>query len=210
MIDNNIRPVAVDVVILAMGESGLNVLLIKINFEKHKNKWAMPGRLISRDEDLEVAAKKIVATGVSDDILHLEQMYTFGDLERDKEGRSVSVVYFALVSDKNKIRTNKSDLYADIKWFSIDDLPETAFGHEKMIRVVKEKLAYKLDEIEVVKSLLPEKFTLADLKVVHEVLSGKSIDKRNFVKKIKAEGDVVETSEFETGNHRPAKLFQFK
>lgn len=119
--------------------------------------------------------------------------------------------HFALLSDRGKIVSKLSENYLDISWFSTDKLPQMAFDHKNIIKVTREKLAYKLDEINVIKTLLPAKFTLTELQRVFEVLLNKKIDKRNFIKKIKNEGNVVATKEIKTGGaYRPAKLFRFK
>jgi 8-oxo-dGTP diphosphatase len=211
----NVEPnkivVAVDTIILAIGESGLEVILIKIKSGPYENKWALPGGVVGVEESLDEAAKRIVTQKVSSNKLHLEQLYCFGDPKRDVRSRSVSVAYFALLSNKIELKTKLNELYTDIQWYPIDKLPNLAFDHREIIRVAKEKLAYKLDEIEMIRPLLPEKFTLSELRRVYEILSGKTIDKRNFVKKIKNEEMVVSANEIKTGvAHRPAKLFRFR
>jgi len=202
--------VAVDTIILVIGKNGLEVLLVQLKNKPYEKKWALPGAVVLVNENLDDAAKRVLKQRVGDDNLHVEQLYCFGDVDRDIRGRSISVAYFALLNNKSKIESKLSDNYLSIGWFEVNKLPEMAFDHKKIIKTAVEKLAYKLDETKIIKTLLPKKFTLSELQRVHEVLSGKSIDKRNFVKKIKSSGDVVVTSEVKTGGaFRPAKLFKF-
>lgn len=203
--------VAVDTIILAIGEKGLDVLLTKIKNGPYGNRWAIPGSVVQIDESLDETAKRVLVSRVGNDNLHLEQLYTFGDPKRDIRGRSISVAYFSLLSNQTEVEPKLVEVYADVSWFSVDKLPEMAFDHEKVVKLAKDKLAYKLDEPEIIKRLLPVKFTLAELKRVHEILSEKTIDKRNFVKKVKNDGDVVVTKDVRSGGaHRPAKLFRFR
>lgn len=203
--------VAVDTIILAIGKTGLEVLLVLLKNKPYEKMWALPGSVVGISESLDEAALRVVKSRVGKGKLHLEQMYCFGEIGRDIRGRSVSVVYFALLSDRGKITSKLSDNYLDINWFAVDKLPQMAFDHKNIIGVAREKLAYKLDEIKIIKTLLPSRFTLRELQKVHEVLLNKKIDKRNFIKKIKNDDMVVATGKMKTGGaHRPAKLFRFK
>ena len=146
--------VAVDTIILAIGEKGLEVLLVKINYDPYKDCWALPGSVVKVDEGLDEAARRIATQRVGDGRLHLEQLYCFGDPKRDARGRSVSVAYFALLGGKAEIDPKLYELYSEMKWSPVNDLPTMAFDHREIVRVAREKLAYKLDEVEVVKTLL--------------------------------------------------------
>jgi len=203
--------VAVDTIILAIGKGGLEVLLTQFKYEPYEGRWALPGAVVGVDESLEETAKRILVKRVGDSRLHLEQLYCFGNPDRDARGRSISVAYFALLSEKEKVNNHLTGQYLDMKWFDTKHLPDMAFDHRKIIGVAVEKLAYKLDEIEIIRPLLPTKFTLSELQRVYEILSGKKIDKRNFIKKVKNDETVVLTTEMKTGGaYRPAKLFKFR
>lgn len=202
--------VAVDIVILAIGLDKLEVLLVELKNKPYDNMWALPGAVVGVNESLDDTAKRVLNDRVGDNKTQVEQLYCFGDVDRDIRGRSISVAYLALLSSREKIESRLSDNYLDIKWFEVDKLPEMAFDHKKIIKTTSEKLAYKLDEINIIRPLLPQKFTLSELQKVHEILLGKKIDKRNFVKKIKSSGMVLETKEKRVGGaFRPATLYQF-
>jgi len=203
--------VAVDTIILAIGQSGLEVMLVQLKNKPYEKMWALPGAVVGVFESLEETAKRILVKRVGDSRLHLEQLYCFGNPNRDARGRSISVAYFVLLSNKEKVNSHLTEQYLDMKWFNVNNLPEMAFDHREIVKVAMEKLAYKLDEIEIIRPLLPTKFTLSELQRVYEILSGKKIDKRNFIKKVKNDEMVVPTMEMKTGEaYRPAKLFRFK
>ena len=98
--------VAVDSIIFGYDEEGreLKVLLLKRNFQPAKGEWSLMGGFLKNNEAIDTAAKRILhqLTGLSD--VYMEQLYTFGDLDRDPGARIISVAYFAL------IKINASDL----------------------------------------------------------------------------------------------------
>lgn len=202
--------VAVDTIILTKGNKGLEVVLIKIKPEPYKDKWAVPGSLVRLEESLDDAAKRIIKERVSNDKIHMEQIYAFGDVNRDIRGRSISVAYFALLNDKSEIKTKLTEIYSDIGWYPVNKLPKMAFDHKEMIKVARNKLSAMADMTETLKPLLPEKFTLSELKTVYEMVKGNKVDRRNFIKKVKAEGKLKATNQYKKGLSRPAKLYSFK
>lgn len=203
--------VAVDVVVLVIGERGLEVLLVKIKTGPYAGYWALPGGVVGEEEGLDGAAKRILLDRVAKQRLHLEQLYCFGEPDRDMRGRSISVAYFAVLSEKDKINPKLAEHYAEVGWWPVGRLPLMAFDHKEIVGVTKRKLAFKLDEPEVVRRFLPGEFTLAELKRVYEVLLGRDLDKRNFIRKVMMDEEVVATGEVRSGGaHRPARLFRFK
>jgi 8-oxo-dGTP diphosphatase len=95
------RPsVAVDVVALTVDGEGLRVALYKRKDPPQRGHWALPGGFMHIDESLEAAANRLMAQKVGLQGIFLEQLYTFGDLQRDPRGRVVTVAYYALVDSK--------------------------------------------------------------------------------------------------------------
>src|SRR5262249_43106794 len=108
--------VAVDNCIFTVLEDRLHLLLIQMTKVPYVGMWALPGGLIQDTESLDAAAGRILyeETGVAD--VYLEQLYTFGRLERDPAGRVVSVAYFALIHAAGiTLRTQLK--YADVRWW---------------------------------------------------------------------------------------------
>lgn len=204
------RPaLTVDVVIYTIKDNELKVLLIQRNTDPYKDMWAIPGGFVLKGETLEKAAIRELQeeTGVKD--IYLEQLYSFGDPGRDPRGWVVTVAYFALISSEN-IKIQADTDAKDVKWFSVYDLPKLAFDHDKILKLSLERLRSKLEYANVGFQLLPKKFTLTALQKVYEVILNKTMDKRNFRKKILSFNIIEETNEFKKdGNHRPARLFTY-
>lgn len=175
--------VAVDSVIFTIIENKLNVLLIKIKYGHYEGEWGIPGGRVRMDETLEEAARRelIEKTGLRS--VYLEQLYSFGEVKRDPRARIISVAYFALV-DSNRVELKPTDKYHDIKWAPVDHLGKVAYDHSEIIKYALYRLNYKIQISNIVWSLLPEKFTLAELQKVYEIIMRKKLDKRNFRKKI--------------------------
>lgn len=207
--------VAVFVVIFTVHEQELKVLLIRRDIEPFRGWWAIPGGRLGVGEPLdEAAARKLVEeTGVRD--VYLEQLYTFGDLDRTVPAGAVAIGYFALV-DYDSVSLPKREDWPTA-WFSISDLPasptgerELAFNNREVLDYALRRLRYKLEYTNVAYSLLPPYFTMSQLQTVYESIAGKRLDKRNFRKRILALGIVTPTERTVLfGAHRPAKLYTF-
>lgn len=205
------RPaVTVDLVIFTIAENDLKVLLIRRAREPFKGKWALPGGFIEMEEALETAAARELEeeVGVSD--VYLEQLYTFGEPKRDPRGRTISVSYFALV-DATQQTIRAADDAADARWHSVFKPPRLAFDHRQILDYAVWRLRNKIEWTTVGYELLPKKFTLSELQRVYEIILQKPVDKRNFRKRILAQGEVRELNETRNdGAHRPARLYSFK
>jgi len=204
------RPaVTADVIIFALRANDLQVLLIKRKHPPFEGMWAIPGGFVDIDESLEDAALRELEeeTGVRD--VYLEQLYTFGSVDRDPRGRVVTVAYFTLVPAAAISPRPDSDA-AETRWWSVYDLPPLAFDHADILVYALERLRYKLEYTAVGFELLPEVFTLSELQAAYEVVLGEKLDKRNFRRKILAAKVIEETGVQRTGEGRPAKLYHFR
>jgi 8-oxo-dGTP diphosphatase len=205
------RPsVTVDLVILTIAEDDLKVLLIRRRQEPFRDRWALPGGFVDINESLETAAARELEeeTGVRD--VYLEQLYTFGDPGRDPRGRVISVAYFALI-DAERQRIVAADDAADAAWHSVFKPPRLAFDHAKVLEYAVWRLRNKIEWTTVGYELLPKKFTLSELQRVYEIILQRPVDKRNFRKKILAQGRIRELNETRSdGAHRPARLYAFR
>ncbi len=204
------RPsVTVDCVVFGVDESTLKILLIERDVEPFRGQWALPGGFVRLEEDLEAAARRELAeeTGVTK--LYLEQLYTFGGVERDPRGRVITVSYYALVRLAEH-RVKAATDARDAAWVAIDDLPALAFDHRRIVEVARERLRGKVRYEPIGFELLPHKFTLTQLQTLYEIVLERSLDKRNFRKKILGMDLLVELEEFEEGvAHRAARLYRF-
>jgi len=203
------RPaLTVDCVVFGFDGDGLQVLLIRRGLEPFLGKWALPGGFVHMDENLDDAARRELKEETSLDNVFLEQLFTFGETGRDPRGRVVSVAYVALVRpDQHPARGDTDAAEAD--WHAADQMPPLAFDHETILAKALERLRGKIRYQPVGFELLPKRFTLGQLQALYEAILGRSIDKRNFRKKLLAFDFLVALDEFTSGQHRPARLYRF-
>lgn len=199
----------VDCVVFGLDEGDLKLLLIERDLEPFAGKWALPGGFVRVGESLEDAARRELQeeTGVSR--VYLEQLYTFGQPDRDPRERVVTVAYYALV--KLSVHSVKAATDArNAAWFDVCDLPKLAFDHEEIIEVALQRLKGKVRYEPIGFELLPPKFTLTQLQHLYETIVEAPLDKRNFRKKILAMDLLIETDEIEQDvAHRAARLYRF-
>lgn len=200
--------VTVDVVIFALREDDLCVLLVQRKFEPFAGKWAMPGGYVLPEESLETAAKRVLLEETHVSGVHIEQLFTFGDIDRDPRGRTVTVAYLALVPTPLLIQAGSKE--ADAEWRSVYKLPEMGFDHAYIIKYALQRLRYKLEYSAVGFQLLPSAFTLSSLQRAYETVLGEKLDKRNFRRRILQANVIEETGGMQTGDGRPAKLYRFR
>ncbi len=201
--------VTVDIVLFTVTQNRLKVLLIQRKQPPYDHMWAIPGGFIHVGETLEQAASRRLfeETNVKD--IYLEQLGSFGRPDRDPRARVITVAYYALVSAE-KLSLQADANAEDVRWFSVDELTELAFDHAEIIEKALAKLKRHLESSSVAFQLLPEKFTLTELQRVYELVLGKSLDKRNFRKKILSSDILKDTGETKMeGYHRPAQLYAF-
>ena len=186
----NINPkfyVSVDCIIFGFDEGELKLLLLKRNFEPAMGKWSLMGGLEN---------------------VYMEQVGTFGDLERDPGERVISVAYYALVNvneyDRELVQQHNAH------WTKIDELPQLIFDHPIMISKARELMKHKASYNPIGFNLLPELFTLTQLQNLYEAIYGEPMDKRNFRKRV-AEMDFIEKTDLidKSGSRRGAYLYKF-
>jgi 8-oxo-dGTP diphosphatase len=135
------RPaVTVDVVVVTRGDPA-RVLLIRRKHEPFAGMWAIPGGFVEMDETLETAAKRELREETGIRAGRLEQLHAFGDPRRDPRGRTISVVYLALV-DAEKLNPQAADDAKEVGWHLLRRLPSLAFDHAKILALVRRRLAH--------------------------------------------------------------------
>lgn len=209
------RPsVTVDLVMFTAMDRSLKVLLIRRGQQPFSGSWALPGGFVGMQETLEEAAARELEqeTGVHAEGMYLEQLYTFGDPDRDPRTRVITVAYFALV-DSSAVtpKVTGQEEISDVRWFSVRELPkDMAFDHRAILEYAVKRLRNKLEYTAVGLELLPDRFTLSELQSLYETIMGERLDKRNFRKKMLSMGILQPTKGYRKGGHRPAMLYQFK
>jgi ADP-ribose pyrophosphatase YjhB (NUDIX family) len=176
--------VAVDCIIFGYDilEKEIKLLLIKRSFEPALGKWSLAGGFVKENESLDEAATRILykLTGLRD--VYMEQSYTYGEISRDPGARVISTAYSALIKIQDIDRQLKE--LNSAQWHSLSRLPHLIFDHGDMVNRALNELKMQIKVKPVGFALLPEKFTLVQLQDLYEAIYQRSIDKRNFRKKI--------------------------
>jgi 8-oxo-dGTP diphosphatase len=199
----------VDNVIFGFDEGDLKVLLIKRGEEPHLGEWALPGYFVKTDEDLDSAAQRVLSelTGLSK--VYLEQVHTFGSVNRHAFGRVITISYFSLIKIAN-YTIQPSSIALQTQWHTVNDLQLYAFDHGTILAACLQRLKWLVKTRPVGFELLPPKFTLTELQHLYEAILRCPLDKRNFRKKILSMNLLVDCDETQEGvAHRPAKLYKF-
>ena len=204
--------VTVDAIVFGYSKKdGVSVLLIQRKYDPFKNSWAIPGGFVLEEESLEEAVRRelIEETGIA--VNYLEQLYTFGEPERDPRQRIISVAYFGLVKTAHYQELKASTDAENAKWFSIKKIPVLAFDHKQILSVALDRLKSKIRYQPIGFELLDKKFPFSDLEKLYTALLDREINRRNFSKKILSFGFLEETGELSvsTGKGRPSKMYQF-
>jgi len=199
----------VDCVVFGIDDGALKVLLIQRGLAPFTGRWALPGGFVHLDETLEEAALRELREETGLTRVYLEQLYTFGAVDRDPRERVVTVAYYALV----KLMDHRVQAATDAReaaWFAVDEVPTLAFDHQRILDTALTRLQGKVRYQPIGFELLPPKFTLTQLQKLYETVLERDLDKRNFRKKVLSLGILEELEEVEQDvAHRAARLYRF-
>jgi len=189
--------VAVDAIIFGFNENEheLKLLLLKRQFPPEKGRWSLMGGFVAPEENLDNAAHRIVSQLTGLDNVYMEQLFTFGDVNRDTGGRIISIAYFSLI----KINDHDSELVKKhgASWISVSKVPDLIFDHPEMVKRALRKLRIRARTQPIGFELLPKKFTIPQLQRLYEAIYQKPFDKRNFRRKLLAMGLLEKLNEKE-------------
>lgn len=201
--------VTVDCVVFGLDDEDLKVLLIRRDLPPFEDKWALPGGFVRLEETIDEAARRELHEETGLDRVFLEQLYTFGAIDRDPRERVITVAYYALVRLSDH-RVQAATDARDAAWFAMDDLPSLAFDHDQILVTAHQRLQGKVRYQPIGFELLPQKFTLTQLQKLYEIVLDRILDKRNFRKKILGMNVLEDLDEVETDvAHRAARLYRF-
>lgn len=201
--------VSVDCIIFGFAEGKLKLLIQERPYEPEKGMLSLIGGFVKNDESVDTAAQRVLTqfTGLKD--LYMRQLRAFGEVERDKGERVISVAYYALIN-VGDYNSNQSDSHGAY-WTEINELPELCFDHNQMVKEALKELQKSVFEKEICNNLLPEFFTLSKLQTLHEAILGLPVDKRNFRRSILDRGYIIKTDKIDkTSSRRGAFLYKFK
>ncbi len=207
--DSSVFPkpsVTVDLVLFTVRNEQLQVLLTKREQHPFRNQLALPGVFVQIAETLDEAAQRALFQKTGLQNIYMEQLYTWGNVQRDPRMRIISVSYYALVPEMQIPEPEREKFFPVEKILSF---PEIAFDHREMIAYGRERIRNKVNYSDIAFSLLPEEFTLPQLQKIYEILLGQPLYKANFRKKI---ADKLQpTEKFTSGHqHRPSRIYRKK
>jgi len=163
------------------------------------------GGFIQPEESLEIAANRVLKQLTGLEGVYLEQLQAFGNPNRDPVERTMAVAYFALI-DIQKYEKQISHEY-NAEWYKLNEMPQLIFDHEEMVEIAKNRLRYKAALHPILFELLPEKFTIPQLKNLYEGLYGTTFDKRNFSRKVLSTGLLLKQKDKDKGNSRKGAFY---
>lgn len=220
--------VSVDCVILGFDGESLQVLLSRRGNEvpeEQYNNLKLPGRLLHTDEDLDEAALDIITTVTGKHHPLVKQFRAYGSPSRtsnpkdvlwlenaikQKIGRIVTISYLSLMRINSRTaRRNDNDAQV---WYPVQNLPLLAFDHNQIIQDTLNEL-YRMagQQPQMLFEMMPAKFTAAQLRRLHEQVSGKTLDVRNFAKLVMNKPYIIPLNEWEQNvSHRAARFYRFK
>ncbi|SDJ95525.1 NUDIX hydrolase [Streptomyces indicus] len=205
--------VTVDLAVFTVRDGDLQVLLVERGQEPYAGRWALPGGFVLPRESAETAARRELAeeTGLSDvSGLHLEQLRTYSEPERDPRMRVVSVAFAALGPDLPEPRGGGDA--AQAQWRPFRAVGALAFDHDRILADAHDRIGAKLEYSCLATSFCPPEFTLGELQQVYETVWGTGLDRPNFRRKVLATPGFVEPvpggARLTGGRGKPAALYR--
>lgn len=208
-ISDFVPSISLDCVVFGYQNGALHILLLKFN---KTDSWALPGGFLPKEVEMQEAVSGILfeRTGISD--IFLTQYHTFSstrrgwqDNESDKESfdkvktmwpeehkekliswfdqRFISTAFMALV-DASIVKLEPDEFSDDCRWIPLNELPSLVLDHRAMIEEAKKHLKQRINFLPIGRSLLPERFTMADLQALYEAILEQKMDRGNFQRKI--------------------------
>ncbi len=218
--------VTVDLVVLTVRDGALSALVIRRGEDPYAGCLALPGGFVREAESLDRAAARELAeeTGLAELPVHLEQLATYGTVDRDPRMRVISVAYLALAPDLPTPRAGGDAIaaaWAPVASILPDLFPGSppyagtaggslAFDHAKILADGVERARAKLEYSPLAAAFCPPQFTVGELRRVYEAVWGVALDPRNFHRKVTGTPGflvpVGDTTARQGG--RPAQLFR--
>lgn len=218
--------ISVDCVVFGFTDNRLNVLLIEREgiYTNPHEKYALPGDLIFDEENLSMAANRVLEelTGLKD--IFLEQVGAFGDPSRlmrqsdvawlkatreKPQVRVITIGYYSLVRSVD-FSPKASSFARSVNWHDIHSFSDLAFDHFGIFEAALQQLRHELRTRPIGFNLMPPLFTLGQLQKMYEAILDRPLDKRNFRRKILKLDILNATNKKEQDvSHKPAQYFTF-
>jgi len=200
---------SVDCVVFGYHDKKIKVLLIKRGAAPFKGGWALPGDLVYPNENIEVAAQRVLKDLTGINKLFMDQTKVYGQVDRHPAGRVITTGYYSLI-DISKHDPHASAWADGVYWVDLKESKNLAFDHDVILNDAMDLLRNKVRHMPIGFELLPEKFALAELQELYEAILDETYDKANFRKRIVSQDLLIDLNEMQKGvPHRPARLYSF-
>lgn len=200
--------VALDCIIFGFDKGELKLLIHKRRFEPAKGQWSLFGGFMAEDESLKDAANRILQELTGLEKIYMEELQTYGDIDRDPAGRVISVAYYALIP-AHRYSDDYSKRYG-ATWVNLKDLPPLLMDHDSMVEKGLRRLKRRAATQPIGFELLPREFTIPQLQSLYEAIYQSKLDKRNFRKKILSMGVLVKLdAKDKSSSRKGAYLYRF-
>jgi 8-oxo-dGTP diphosphatase len=221
--ENYLPHISIDCVVFGFHEGEMKVLVLQV---KNEDAWYLPGGFVQKSEPIEMAASRILKERTGLDKIFLQQFHVFGDPERSKEhfdmykdmlpakenwfsNRFLTIGYYALV-DFVETNPTPDQLSARCIWRGLDDLPAFKLDHALILSTALDTLRLQLNYQPIGYNLMPGEFTMPELQKLYETILDKSLDRRNFQRRMLAFGILKRSDQPRKGGaHKAPYLYSF-
>ncbi|GEP95986.1 NUDIX hydrolase [Chitinophaga cymbidii] len=200
--------VAVDCIIFGFEDGRLKLLMMKRKVDPMEGAWSLVGGFVQEGESTDDAAARVLQLTTGLDNIYMDQLKCYGDVQRDTGARVISIAYYALIRIQEHDRVLATEYGAH--WLSLHQIPDLIFDHSQMVQDALARLRDKARFHPLGFELLPEKFSLPQLRDLYEEIYQRELDKRNFRKKILAMGIMEKLDEKDKSTSKKgAHLYRF-
>ncbi len=200
--------VAVDCIIFGFSEGKLKLLVFRRQLEPLSGKWSLIGSFVKSNEDVKSAAGRVLNELTGLENIFLKELKCYSAVERDPGQRCISIAHYALIDTENHNKQIQAN--HDAHWFTVNELPQLVLDHTTMALDALEALKVEARYQPIGFELLPERFTMPQLQSLYEAIYGKSLDSRNFRKKVNSFNVLLKTSDKDySSSKKGAYLYRF-
>ena len=227
--DSYLPGISIDCVVIGYDLQQLHILLLKM---KESETWLLPGGFVQKNEDMDLAASRILEERTGIKLPYLKQFHTFGKLDRRENDslakwvpqglaeqfkeflpwmkqRFISIGYLSLV-DMHNSKPSPDYLSESCTWEALGSIPELNYDHNKIVQKAVEQIRNQINYLPIGNSLLPEKFTMKEYQVLYEEILQKKLDRANFQKKMLKLGFLDRhEKQLSGGAHKAPYLYAF-
>ena len=213
-----VEHISIDCVVFGFYDNTLKILLIQ---PKEQTLWALPGGYLKNNEDMDHAAMRVLKERTGAEEIFLKQFHTFGKQNRSEyyfdeypddlwhKQRFACTAYYALI-DYRMVDPKVDVTSQACQWHDVDKVPDLIMDHSEIFQKALKQLRKDLNSKPIGLNLLPEKFTMPELKKLYDAILGKELHRTNFYRKILRYGILIKLPEVRLGlAHRSPALYSF-